>query len=248
MSMPASANSIKCRQQVASALSRASRLPPCRLRGMFDHNGIGPALIAIALVASTADVAPLCRRHRARQSLHPHFAFESAVECIDEQHDGRFARSVGVQQRPSVDQDQARGLAAECRHTVSARHSGRLRFAEIPNSHSPSLAKPGMRFRALNHGACLDANGTVMGSRAIRLSRTEKPVFAFVVMKVLYLHLCHVDAGRAVALAALAADAEVKRLVYFVAGDAVLPIWPEIASRSVLARPRVTCCSSRVTR
>ena len=37
--------------------------------------------------------------------------------------------------------------------------------------------------------------------------------------------------------------------VSFISGDvkAPGPSWPEMASRSVLARPRVVCCSSRVT-
>ena len=104
---------------------------------------------------------------------------------------------------------------------MSLRHSGSERFAEKPNSRSASLASHGMRLRALNQPGCFDANGAVIGSRAIRLSRIEKPCLRFVVMQVLHLHLRHVDAGRAIALAALAADAEIQRVVHFVAGDAI---------------------------
>jgi len=63
------------------------------------------------------------------------------------------------------------------------------------------------------------------------------------------LHLGHVDAGRTFVAAGLAGT-RMSFIVSIIASDesASRPSWPEIASRSVLARPRVTSFSLRVAR
>ena len=210
---------------------RAPR-PPCRWQ-------VGAAAAQVLAVGRllAGDVHRVARRLQHLERRLRVGRFEEAVEGVHEQHHGpgrgqQFSRVAPVTP-----------LLKKWRLC----HSGSCAGPRSPGCVRPArpagrcllrrFSRPAKRLAWPRSPAAWRPAGPSATSRSSAVGMAE-----------LDLHARHVHAGGAVALAALAAHAEVQRLAHRIARQAVGPSWPLTASRSVLARPRVRCCSSRVTR
>jgi hypothetical protein len=113
---------------------------------------------------------------------------------------------------------------------------------------SPRRASTGMRCAGSAGARRLAQARIVRAAGATSLSFSVWPWLLFVVVQELDLHAGHVHAGRAVALAALAAHAQLHGFLAPVASGPRAPAGLTAPGAACWRGPRVRCCSSRVTR